>query len=102
MSQRCALLISVHKVKGQGHNAFITENGLCGVIAFTLHPSSWNFLFFTHILSLPYGFLGQKVNGQGHKALITEINSKICSNDIWVKNMERLNWLQQEIFIQLG
>ena len=27
-------------VKGQGHNALITENGLCLIIAFPLHLSS--------------------------------------------------------------
>ena len=28
------------KVKVQGHNALITENGLCRIIAFPLHLSS--------------------------------------------------------------
>ena len=32
------------KVKGQGHNALITENGLCFIIAFLVHLSSWNFI----------------------------------------------------------
>ena len=32
------------KVKGQGHNALITENGNLRIIAFPLHLSSWNFL----------------------------------------------------------
>ena len=30
-------------VKGQGHNALITENGLWCLIAFYLHQQSWNF-----------------------------------------------------------
>ena len=29
--------------KGQGHNALIAVNGLCCIIAFNLHLSSWNF-----------------------------------------------------------
>ena len=41
MSRGCALWISGSK--GQGHNAFITENGLCRIIAFPLHLS-WNFV----------------------------------------------------------
>ena len=41
MSWRCALLI--HGSKGQGHNALITKNGICGIIDFPLHLSSWNF-----------------------------------------------------------
>ena len=28
------------KVKGQGHNALIIENGLCRIISFSLHLSS--------------------------------------------------------------
>ena len=41
MSRRCALGISGSK--GQGHNALITENGLCHIIPFHLHLLSWNF-----------------------------------------------------------
>ena len=36
--------LSGQKVKGQGHNALIPENVLCGIIAFPLHLSSWNFI----------------------------------------------------------
>ena len=70
------LWIWVQKVKGQGYNALITENGLCRIIAFPLHLSSWNF-----IQGLPmsrgYALLvsDQKVKGQGHNALITENRS---------------------------
>ena len=32
------------RVKDQGHNALITENGLCRIIAFPLHLSLWNFI----------------------------------------------------------
>ena len=66
------------KVKGQGHNALITENGL-------LHNC---FPFTPIIMKLhtktphesricPIDFRGQKVQGQGHNALITE-NGLCC------------------------
>ena len=32
------------KVEGQGHNALITENGICCINAFPLHLSSLNFI----------------------------------------------------------
>ena len=38
ISQGCALLILGLKIKGHGHNALMTENGLCCIIAFLLHP----------------------------------------------------------------
>ena len=59
------------KVKGQGHNARITENGFKRITASPLHLSSWNFT-----CSLPMSQvwalwnLGSK--GQGHNARITE------------------------------
>ena len=40
------------KVKGQGHNTLIIENGLCRIISFSLHLSSWNF---THRLPMSRG-----------------------------------------------
>ena len=39
-------------VKCQGHNAWVTENGLCRIIAIPLHLSSWNF---THRLPMSRG-----------------------------------------------
>ena len=61
------------KVKGQGHNAFITENELCHIIALPLQLTSWNFL---KRLPISQGctllILRQKVKGQGHNALNTE------------------------------
>ena len=41
--------------KGQGHNALITENGLCCIIPRMCHID-----------------FGQKVQGQGHNAFITK------------------------------
>ena len=38
------LWFSGQKVKGQGHNALITKNGLCCIIAFRLHLLSWYFI----------------------------------------------------------
>ena len=61
------------KVKGQGHNARITENGFLRITASPLHLSWWNFT-----CSLPMSrvwtlwTLGQKVKGQGHNARITK------------------------------
>ena len=61
------------KVKGQGHNARITENGFLRITASPLHLSLWNFT-----CSLPMSrvwtlwTLGSKVKGQGHNARITE------------------------------
>ena len=41
------------EVKGQGHNALITENGNWPIIAFSLLISSWNF---THKHSISSGY----------------------------------------------
>ena len=53
-------------VKGQSHNALITENGLCRIISFPLHLSSWNFI---HRLPMSGGcvlwVLGSKGQRQG-------------------------------------
>ena len=35
--------LSISGLKGQGHNAWITENGNLHIIAFSLHIQSWNF-----------------------------------------------------------
>ena len=55
------------KVKGQGHNALITEKGVCRKIAIPLQLSSWNF---THrppwVEDLPYWFWGAKVKVTMH------------------------------------
>ena len=59
------------KVKGQGHNARITENGFKRITASPLHLSSWNFT-----CSLPmsqvWALWNSGSKGQGHNARITE------------------------------
>ena len=61
------------KVKGQGHNARITENGFLRITASPLHLSLWNLT-----CSLPKSQvcalwnLGSKGQCQGHNARITE------------------------------
>ena len=43
-SRMCPIDFPSQKVKGQGHNALITENGLFRITAFPLLWSSWNFI----------------------------------------------------------
>ena len=50
MSSGCVLLI--FRSKGKGHNALISINGLCHIIALPLHLLSWNF---THRLPMSLG-----------------------------------------------
>ena len=65
------------KVKDQGHNALITENGLCRIIHFPLHLSSRNLIQRLPISRgcalLSFGSKGQR----GHNSLITE--NSVCS-----------------------
>ena len=73
MSQVWTLWTLGSKVKGQGHNARITEKGFLRIIASPLHLSYET----SHAVSPwveygPYGLWGQKVKGQGHNARITE------------------------------
>ena len=59
------------RVKGQGHNALIAENGFCCIVALSSHLKSW---IFTHRLPMSWGcaLLMSGSKGQGHNALIIE------------------------------
>ena len=61
------------EVKGQGHNARITENGFKRVTASPLtYPHETSHAVSPWVKYGPYGLWGQKVKGQGHNASITE------------------------------
>ena len=70
------------KVKGQGHNALIVENGLCRIISFSLHLSSWNF---THRLPMSRGcalfILGSK--GQRSRSQCIDYRKRFMSHDFF-------------------
>ena len=114
-------------VKGQGHNAVITENGFCCIVALSSYLKSWNF---THRLPMSWGCAllmsgskGQRSRSQcihywkwflAHNCfpftstcmrtiikLMAHIpyESRICLNDIGVKNLGSLNWLPRRVFI---
>ena len=97
--------------KGQGHNALITENGLCRIIAFNLHLSSetsykdspwvedvlmgsgfhrscidyWKWFLAHNCFPFTSAFI--KLHSQ------IPCESRICPNDIEIKRMESLNLL---------
>ena len=53
------------KVRGEGHNALISENGLCCMIAIPFHLSSWNF---THRLPMSWGCVLLILGSKGQRS----------------------------------
>ena len=79
----CPIYFGGQKVKGQGHNALIIGNGLCRIISFPLHLSSWNF---THRLPMSRGcalfILGSK--GQRSRSQCIDCRKRFMSHNFFL------------------
>ena len=88
------------KVKGQGHNARITEKGFLRITASPLHLSSWNF-----ICSLPmrrvWTLWTLESKGQRSRSQCKDYWKRFLAHNCFpylVHNLESLNWLPRGVF----
>ena len=99
------------KVKGQGHGAWLFENGFWTITDSVINQWSWNFI---HLLTMsqgcallilrskvkdaPYWFWGQKVKGQGHGAWLFENGFRTITDSVinlWSWNFIHLLTMSQ-------
>ena len=88
------------KVKGQGHNARITEKGFWCITASPLHLSSWNFT-----CSLPMSRVWTlwtlRSKGQRSRSQCKDYWKRFLASNCFpylVHNLESLNWLPRGVF----
>ena len=88
------------KVKGQGHNARITEKGFWRITASPLHLSSWNFT-----CSLPMSRVWTlwtlRSKGQRSRSQCKDYWKRFLAHNCFpylVHNLESLNWLPRGVF----